>query len=628
MSSLGGNDSGSLASPSDITDAIDTFESANQPFLFNGGRTCIVSGCKLSEGTLNTYDISSGVLAVFDKSTTPANPTFQLVSYLGETGITITNLLTQDFTYIAIDPGTALSQQFNSPFTVDQSLDIGVVGVIDHKGGSVEVVSHFKANVLSGMQEYVYEIMDAFGGLSPINNRIVYSASSVEAPPGNFLGLDHTAGEILQSGGGYADADPIAALRRPNAFITASQAQIFFEYRWQGFTVFPAASAVQQVDPGTYDDGTGTPLVKPTGTVNPNQWQIQRIFNVPGLSGRTVLQYGQNLYSSEANALAAISQIGGDSFVQDQGLINLGAMLRGFLVIRGGATDIQPGMGDATIVEADTFGVGATGVNVALLQGRQDVYEQGTTIATTALLGAVVDQGGSGTDTDLVRTVKNNAGAVTHSIAADGKEKVGADATQPASLSIQDDLATGPQLDARGVTSGNNGINLAPTVQSTGASQIIRGAGIFEPVVNVGNLHGMNNNVIVDNSTANITNLNSNFLRGTLNAGYTGIVTTLAGTNINTPVINGGTITNVIGIKVQAQAGGVTNKAIETAGGFVDFSGSDSVGLPEYTVAMLPTAVGRQGFMVAVSDDATVGYTHAISNGAVWRVPGSMITVS
>lgn len=50
--------------------------------------------------------------------------------------------------------------------------------------------------------------------------------------------------------------------------------------------------------------------------------------------------------------------------------------------------------------------------------------------------------------------------------------------------------------------------------------------------------------------------------------------------------------------------------------------------LSVYTVATLPDATKNRGAHICVSDDATVGFTLAWSNGTTWKRPNAVGTVS
>ena len=84
--------------------------------------------------------------------------------------------------------------------------------------------------------------------------------------------------------------------------------------------------------PGVFDDGTGG-VSGPSGTVNNNEAQILRVYEVGQNFG---VLYGQVKYNSISAAVIAIAT---ETFIQFDNLID--TSFRGYIVVRGGAVDLS-----------------------------------------------------------------------------------------------------------------------------------------------------------------------------------------------------------------------------------------------------------------------------------------------
>ena len=173
-----------------------------------------------------------------------------------------------------------------------------------------------------------------------------------------------------------------------------------FAYRYQnGSGGFTQTGSTTSVDPDNYDDGSGT-----LASVASNRYTIHRIYYF-GATDDTFLMYGQNLYATLADAEGSIFS---EVFNADPNLAR-DAALRGWLIVRGGTTDLTDTT-RAKFIEADKFGTSATGGSTSSTTTLQQAYNNSTPnpeILTDATNGAVTLRRGSAADTDNVLEIQN-----------------------------------------------------------------------------------------------------------------------------------------------------------------------------------------------------------------------------
>lgn len=348
----------------------------------------VVSGGIISIGTpTSTFSITDGTGIVVDNTTQAITP----VSWTGLTNQVVTNLATQDVTYLAIDINGILVQQ-NTPFTEHQHRDNIVLGVLGHLNHTniegVNQTQNVVHNPLSQLSDLEYSI-----GIFNVSGNI-FSANGIN------LNINKTSGVVHKRGSNWA-----TDTKAPNTSALSAQTPATFEYVFQNGIV---SSNTTLINPNIYDVG-GVSTSVPN-----NKFTIQRIFVLVGDFIR--IQPGQNVYNSLSDAKAAIQT---EVFVTDTSLLN-NALLRSFLIVKQGTTDLT----DSTatfFLEAPKFGgsAGVGGLSTTTLQG---AYNNSVTpeITTDSILGALTVKRGSTADTDNVIEVQNGAGTVTAQITGAG----------------------------------------------------------------------------------------------------------------------------------------------------------------------------------------------------------------
>ena len=285
--------------------------------------------------------VSPGSGILVDHNAVTGSEIGPLVDYVTWGPITqsITNIATQQLTYIYIDDTGALQQQ-STAFTSQQyhsSIPLGAVAHFNYNsigsfGGSVQTSYDQVSQILT--------FVDAFGPLKISGYGITGQASSLQISVGSGVSFIH---------GGFYDNDP----QFPSEIPTTSQltASIVYVHRSGSGVKFDNNNNnyFTSLRPGFYDPGTGT-----TSSVANNNWTIQRVFSEPK-TGIVYVYYGQNVYTTYNEAVANVSS---DSFTEGD-TFGFTTFL-GFLVLKNNTTDITD-TSDNKIITAGLFRGGAGG---------------------------------------------------------------------------------------------------------------------------------------------------------------------------------------------------------------------------------------------------------------------------
>lgn len=286
--------------------------------IFYGGVISATIGGTTFNITAGSGQVITRVLLNNEIVTTNA-----IVSWNAQNNIALTYRTTHQFSYLYIDENGALQQQ-NSPFTDSEYKNKIILGTISHINLSTINLVVNKQNTAYGDSHRLYEFANAFG---PIKR----SGLSI-GPYSTNLRITRGAGSAFSIGSNYAsdqfeaDSPDIAA---------ANPALINRVYRnGSGGFIFDSNSGsfYTDIDPTKYDNGSGT-----LQTVNNNQWTIQRLFFFPINVNEIVVYYGDAIYNSSVDAIAAIStEPFSESIITSENAVFLG-----YLVTRGGAADLS-----------------------------------------------------------------------------------------------------------------------------------------------------------------------------------------------------------------------------------------------------------------------------------------------
>ena len=146
---------------------------------------------------------------------------------------------------------------------------------------------------------------------------------SISAHPGT-LGFGVGSGVAYTLGGFYPQDPNSPSHYHGNAFATSSIARAYRS--GSGVRLDNNGGAFYStVDPDYWDDGTGV-----LNTMASGDWQIQRVFANP-VTGRVVVYYGQNTYTTKINALQYLAT---DSFTEGEFTAH-SLIFIGYLVLKG-----------------------------------------------------------------------------------------------------------------------------------------------------------------------------------------------------------------------------------------------------------------------------------------------------
>ena len=262
----------------------------------------------------------SGIIA--DHNATTGSEVSPMIEYVTWNAVTqsITNIATQQVTYLYIDNTGALQQQ-STRFTSQQYHDyipLGAVGHFDYTQ-----VSAFGGGVQTAYDQIsqISNFVDAFGPLK-------MSGYGLTGQPGS-LRLSVGSGTSFIHGGFYQNNPEFPSQITTPSQATASLARV---QRSGSVIAFDtnAGNLYTVVNPTQYDrDGDG--ILHSVGSGN---WSIQRVFTDPK-TGVLYVYYGQARYTSLLNALQYLPT---DPFTEGD-TFDFTTFV-GFLVLKGNASNI------------------------------------------------------------------------------------------------------------------------------------------------------------------------------------------------------------------------------------------------------------------------------------------------
>ena len=410
--------------------------------------TGLYDGGILSVGTPNTtFSITDGEGYIVDNTTDPNNPTITPVSWTGKTNIAVTNLATNLITFVGIDSGGNVIQQ-TTRWTAAESRDCIILGVVVHVNKTiVDTVNQEQHSILDPNNQ-LGDLIEGIGFFNVDGN--VYSAN------GSNLNIDKSSGIMFGRGINYFNNK-----KDPHKLTLAGLTALTFQYRFSNGDNGVTGIAV---DPDNLDDGAGGL----TALAN-NKWSVQRIYSFT--SNNVKIQRGVTSFDSKEAAIAGIAS---EPYVTEPSIAANG-MLRGFIIVKKGATNLS-NANQAAFIEASKFqSVGGASTGIAsTLQSAYDNSTPDPEILTDSTNGAVTIRRGSAADTDDVLEVQNNAGTKNFSVTGEGETIVGGQAySSMNTLSDAATIATDCSLgNVHEVTLTDNRTLGAPTNLKDGATYI------------------------------------------------------------------------------------------------------------------------------------------------------------
>jgi hypothetical protein len=295
--------------------------------------TGLLTGGLLTVGAGGTFNISAGEGFVVDNHTDPTHPIRNHVVWDDILGIQSQFLSSSNVCNVALDATASVVQQV-TPFTSEQARDYIIIGRLSQTTQSVVFVSDLPRVIFNASLDGD-DLAISIGTINISGNSITPYSSS--------LLVNKTSGFIYRTGANYASSK-----KSPNIVSSATRTSSSIAsrgYRDITGNIF-LTSGAGPVDPDHWDDGSGT-----LATVPDNKWTIQRVYLVASatlnvLSGL----YGQNLYDSLADAIAAIPT---EPFTANPNLAD--ALLRCWIVVKKGTTDLSNTI-DNAFITAGKFG--------------------------------------------------------------------------------------------------------------------------------------------------------------------------------------------------------------------------------------------------------------------------------
>lgn len=355
--------------------------------LVSGGEVTINGG----DNTKIDIAPLAGVLT--DYWTNPGEIITTEINYAGATGVTVTYLGTNTYSFIGIDKNGAIVQFANVPTNAERRENI-ILAQLGHANlTTVNSVNDYTSVYASPIEQY----RDLVNELYLINDGNYVYAN------GANLNINKSLGYLFGMGVNFHN-NPLD----PNRITVNSQVVASFRYRTQtGGSTTP----VTLIDPTVYDNvGTITAI----GGSN-NQSTNQRVYLFP--NGNIVIQYGQTVYSTLGQA---VSNIQSETFVKFGNLD--AAILIGIISVTKGCTALN-NTNNAKFILTTKFGEnigGSAGISTSTLQNAYD-NSANPEIVTDSTRGAVTIKRGSGADTDDVFEVLNGSDVKNFSVTGIGE---------------------------------------------------------------------------------------------------------------------------------------------------------------------------------------------------------------
>ena len=477
------------------------------PYVENAvpNSTGIIEGGYLTIGTPNTtFSISDGRGMVTDNTVNQGKIT--PVKWTGKTNITATYIGSGLVSYVAINSAATVVQQL-TPFTYAQSRTLIVVGSLIH-------VNLTNLDAINQLSEIVINPLNQLNDLNYSLGQFSFSGNVFTANGAN-LNINKSAGKIYSHGANWAINN-----LDPNTVTLAQLTALTFQYRFQTGTNGATGIAI---NPDIYDvAGVST-------AVPPAKFTIQRIYSF--VSNNVKIQPGQTLYTTLALAKSALQT---EVFVTESS-INDNGIIRGFLIVKQGATDLTSAT-QAFFYEAGKFSgqIGVGGQSVSSLQNAYDNSLE-PEVLTDATRGAISVRRGSGADTDTIYEGLNGAGTTNFSVTGNG---------------VITGVGTNITGTASGLTAGNvtTNANLTGEATSVGNATTLTNSAVIGKVL-TGYISGAGTVAATDTILQAIQKLNGN-------TALSGTVTSVTSANASATVANN-TTTPVITI--------VSSPAVETA---------------------------------------------------------------
>lgn len=350
----------------------------------------IVNGV-MSIASATQFNVTAGSGIFVDYFTDVLNPVVIEVSWSAFSNVTLLNMGVGVFKGIAID-SAGLIVQTNDAFSELELRDLIPLGTIVHNATDIIFTANITRKSI-GIPDIIYDLSETIGSLNKSGN--IYSAN------GANLSIDKTSGETFGAGINNNNSEKFSNITTDPAAILTSMTPIHRDGSG-GFVFLPSVTVI---DPGNYDDGSGT-----LQSLGVNQATNHRIAYDASIQA-TFFLYGQTQYANIGDATLAVP----DAF----DVVNVATSqltVRAIISARGAATDLT-NTGDALITEVTRFGSSGGSTTAIQAASLQTAYDQSETVVLAAATPISVEVD---TDTDKAISYKDSSSTETYSITGDG----------------------------------------------------------------------------------------------------------------------------------------------------------------------------------------------------------------
>lgn len=355
-------------------------------------------------------DISATVGFVVDYTTTPLTPTITRVS-TGPQTITLTDLV-NPITWWLMSSTGVVTQQSTRPTNSQRRTHLQLGATVQANGLAI-IIDQSLPVVLAQPVNQLYDLMYALGAFSISGNQISSNGAN--------LTFGKTAGDVFAASFNKFSGPTLT--NDPHVSPTAAQAPAQFRYIFRNTNPVPPTRT--DVDPANYDVG-GVLTMVPGGA---NASTIQRVylFASNATPDQLLIQYGQNVYNSLDEAVAAIPT---ESFIVNPTARDNGVLI-GFIVTTRTATNLSSTT-QARFIQAAKFAQGSAGAGVADLSGFLLKASNLSDLASASTARTNLGLGGSAT---------LNVGTTAGTVAAGDDSRITGAAQKSANLSDLTNLA-------------------------------------------------------------------------------------------------------------------------------------------------------------------------------------------
>lgn len=304
---------------------------------------------------------------------------------------TVTHIASQVESYVWIDNSGVVIQSLTPPNPINLDYIVGYWVLVHSNLTNLNVINSFPYYA-EGVTIKLTQIL-SFLGFRKFKDTNIISAGTTGTR------LTHTGGNVLKAGIGNTTKRPILNLSGATDTTLRMRNRNGVE-----------GADTQNIDTTNIDIGGVT-----TSLSNPNRFGAHKVWKFA--SSLIRVQRGQYEYT---NIDAAKTGIKIDAYV-DEGNCARNGIHIGWIIFKRGTSWGTGGTGTNGVdyLFIDEIQSASAGTSAVTMQGTYDNSSQ-PQLTTSTIKGAVQFQGGTGVDSDRIFEGKNNTGAITSWIAADG----------------------------------------------------------------------------------------------------------------------------------------------------------------------------------------------------------------